>query len=212
MKRSVAILALLAAWLPDARAQKWTVYTNCVLEANAYNDADSFHVKCKRRGYIFRLYFADAPESSRQAPARVAEQAEYWNLSEKDVLAAGAAATRFTQAFLKEPFTVYTRREDARGQSAQPRYYAMVNAGGRWLCEALVENGWARSYGMRVDSLPDGADGRVHRKLLDQKEIKARRAGVGMWSARSTGLRALLERRQAAGVGRGPPPAAEGAP
>ena len=57
---------------------------------------------------VFRLYFVDAPESDRSVPGRVAEQAEYWDVDEEDVLAYAARARAFTVRFLKDEFTVFS--------------------------------------------------------------------------------------------------------
>ena len=41
---------------------KWEVLEGCRLATNSVMDGDSFKVTHKGRGYIFRLYFVDAPE------------------------------------------------------------------------------------------------------------------------------------------------------
>ena len=147
---------------------------------NPANDGDSFHVLQRGREYIFRLYFADAPETSEQVPERVAEQAEHWGTNARRIMESGEAAAQFTAQFLRRPFTVYTRKQDARGESRLPRYYALVEVDGKFLHAALIEAGLARAYGMWTD-LPDGTPGHDHVKDMDRLEAAARRAGRGAW-------------------------------
>jgi endonuclease YncB( thermonuclease family) len=176
----IGLLATLAA-LPAAGAtRKWTVYDKCELIPNDFNDGDSFHVRCKRRHYVFRLCFVDAPETDRSIPGRLTEQAQYWDIKEKDALRLGKEAARFTGDFLKREFKVYTKREDARGRGERPRYFAMVEAGGKFLSMALVENGLARIYGKRLN-LPNGLSWRKYKARLETAERKAKREGQGAW-------------------------------
>jgi endonuclease YncB( thermonuclease family) len=163
-----------------AWAKDWSKYENCELVSNEFNDGDSFHVKCGRRTYIFRLHFVDAPETSKMIPDRVAEQAELWKVSESRVLASGKEAAEFTRRFLKKPFTVHTKREDAMGRSKKPRYFAFIETQEGFLSRALIDNGLARVYGVRR-ALPDGTPAKSYLKKLDQAAIKARRLGMGIW-------------------------------
>jgi endonuclease YncB( thermonuclease family) len=187
---AVALLLLAAGW--PKRNTAWQTLEGCRLLPNAANDGDSFHVLHRGKEYIFRLYFADAPETSEQVPERLAEQAEHWGLEPRKVMAAGEEAGRFTAEFLRRPFTVRTRMQDARGSSRRKRYYALVEADGRPLHEALVEAGLARVYGMWAD-LPDGTAARDHVKALDRLEKAARRGARGAWKARAGSMARLRE-------------------
>lgn len=183
LKRVIVIYSATAAILfcpCSAWSKSWSKYENCELVPNESNDGDSFHVKCGRNTYIFRLHFVDAPETSKMIPERVAEQAELWQVSEAQVLASGKKASEFTRQFLKKPFTVYTKREDAMGRSKKPRYFAFIETQEGFLSKALVDNGLARVYGIRR-VLPDGTTAKSYLKLLDQAAIKARRLGMGIW-------------------------------
>lgn len=158
------------------------MFTNCTLLARAANDGDSFHVLANGTGYIFRLYFADCPETDLQVPARVQEQADYWGVGRSDALDAGAEAKRATRRALQKPFTVQTRFEDARGQSEQRRFFAFIVTRKGLLHEHLVAHGLARSYGRHQD-LPDGTPWRRHLNRLDALEERARQKKVGLWAA-----------------------------
>jgi endonuclease YncB( thermonuclease family) len=185
--------ALAACWLalaaagatagePPKAAAGWSVFTNCTLLARAANDGDSFHVQANGAEYIFRLYFADCPETDLQVPARVQEQASYWGVGRAEALEAGADAKRFARRALREPFTVQTRFEDARGQSDRPRYFAFIVTRAGLLHEQLVACGLARSYGMHQD-LPDGTPWRKHVRRLDAMEHQARQKKLGLWAS-----------------------------
>ena len=69
---------------------------------------------------------------------------------------------------------------DARGRSDKPRYYAIIEAGGVPLADALVAGGLARIYGADTE-LPDGSESRGYWKHLRQVERKARREQQGAW-------------------------------
>jgi endonuclease YncB( thermonuclease family) len=122
----------------------------------------------------------DCPETDLSFPERVAEQADYWGISEASAVRLGHRATAFTRGFLKGPFTVYTKKEDARGRSEKRRYFAMVEAGGVFLTEALLTNGLARAN--RADTAqPDGTKSRTYWQHLRQVELKAKREKRGGW-------------------------------
>jgi endonuclease YncB( thermonuclease family) len=182
------LLAVAALWALTASrsdsANRWYTYDECSLIENDSNDGDSFHVARNSSHYIFRLYFVDTPESNRSYPERVKAQAEYWGISEAQVLKLATEAKRFSQRFLVKGFTVYSKREDARGRSDRKRYYAVVKAGGRDLAEALVTEGLARVYGHDT-MLPDGKSAKKHWAELKVLERAAKRAGRGAWGLAS---------------------------
>jgi len=158
----------------------WETLEGCQLIRNDSNDGDSFHVRHDGQDYIFRLYFVDTPESDELIPARVQEQAEVFGTNTQRVLAVGAQATRFTARQLARPFTVVTRRENARGMSRLPRYFAFVTtADGQDLGELLVAEGLARSYG--VAAAPPGKRIEQLRRRYDTLEARAKAARLGAW-------------------------------
>jgi endonuclease YncB( thermonuclease family) len=171
---------------PAAEEKKWTVFEDCTLIENASNDGDSFHVKYKKRSYIFRLYWTDAPETDTRYPERVHEQAEYFDISDEAALRTGEAATRFSLDRLKEGFTVYTTYEDARGASDKKRYYAMIKAGDVFLAESLVAAGLARLKGYRPNP-PGALSDRTFTLRLMGLEKTARKEGRGAWGKGTTG-------------------------
>jgi endonuclease YncB( thermonuclease family) len=172
-------------------AGTWETWENCRLVANDANDGDSFHVR-KNGGnytYILRLYFVDAAETDRSLEERMQDQADYWGISVQDVYKLGIEGTKFTQSFLKEGFTVYTRKQDARGRSKKSRYFALVEAEGCFLSDALMKEGLARFYGAQAD-MPPGLPGtsRFRLRLKDsEKQAKANRKG-GWGLAKTDGL------------------------
>lgn len=181
--RRFVIFGLLFLSQISFAADRWYEYQDCKHLAEEYYDGDSFHVKTKSDHFIFRLYFVDAPETDTSIPDRVKEQAEYWNITEERLLKVAAEAKEFTEKFLSNGFIVYSKRQTARGQSKKERFFAMVKVNDRYLCEALVENGYARVYGAWSD-LPDGTNSRKFISHLKALEIKARRAGKGAWAGK----------------------------
>jgi endonuclease YncB( thermonuclease family) len=127
----------------------------CELLEGEYRDGDSFHVRVlgpspqTEKEKIFRLYFVDTPETCLDFPKQVGDQMRDFGLDrEADLVAAGQAAADFTYRLLRgQRFEVFTRWEDARGNSALPRYYGVVRVGVRNLGEELVRAGLARAYG-----------------------------------------------------------------
>jgi len=177
----LCLIAVQSAMPRAAAAKPWKTCEDCTLRRHPANDGDSFHVRYKNRSYIFRLYYVDAPETDRSVEERVVEQAGYFDISESDAIRLGKAARAFAEDFLKDGFTVYTKSEDARGRSKKKRYYAMVKAGGKYLSEALVENGLCRIYGRPERRLPNGIGGSTYRMRLKGEEEKAKRNGLGGW-------------------------------
>jgi endonuclease YncB( thermonuclease family) len=185
--RAAAALALLPALLLTLGAKPpappaWRRYEACTLIEHPANDGDSFHVRAGRRHRILRLYFVDAPETAATFPERLEAQAAYWTLTPPAAQQLGKEAGAFARALLAQPFTVYTRFEDARGNSDRPRHYAMLQtADGRWLSACLVEAGLARLYG-KPTALPDGTSARRYRAALRRLERQAREQGRGGWA------------------------------
>lgn len=182
MHRILLLLgALFLFCTPSSFANKWRLLEGCTLIPNESNDGDSFHVKYKRRKYIFRLYFADAPETDMSFPDRVAQQAEYWHISDRAVVRLGHEAAKFTRKFLENGFTVHTQLIDARGRSDKERFYAFVNVGDKTLAEELVRNGLARVFGQDSD-LPDGTRSTTFWWRLKTAEREAKKNRVGAFA------------------------------
>ncbi len=164
-----------------AKPKPWDELSGCRIIPHSGNDGDSFHVDHDGKEYIFRLCFVDCPESSDSLQKRVEEQAEWWGIEERAVLLRGADATVFTRNFLKDEFTVFTRYDDARGRSVLKRNFAMIRVGNRFLCEALVKAGLARTYGYPC-VLPTGQSAKSYRAQLDLLEERARNERKGAWA------------------------------
>jgi endonuclease YncB( thermonuclease family) len=126
----VAVFSLVATPVPTG----WTALDNCRLEQTNYADGDSFHVIHRGRN----LYFVDCPETDMRFPKRIQEQMKAFGLDEKALVAAGHPAHDFSSRMLSQPFTVLTKWEDARGASAQERFYAVVLIDKKNLAEELV--------------------------------------------------------------------------
>lgn len=174
-------VALLCAAPESEAAKAWRTKEGCTLVENPANDGDSVHVRIGRRTYILRLLWVDAPETDNRFPERLAEQAAYFGITPEAALKVGKDAQRFTHAFLsRQPFTVYTQFEDARGSSEKDRDYAIIKSGGVYLMEALVSNGLARIHGIQ-EMPPDGPSAGVMRMRLRTLEAEAKRMRRGAW-------------------------------
>ncbi len=165
-----------------AQSKKWKIYKDCVFLSDEYYDGDSFHVKHGNKHVIIRLCFVDAPETDTSVQDRLMEQADYWDVSIKQVMDTGDKAKVFAEKFMKNGFTVHTQGIDARGRSKRQRLFGMISVKGRYLCEALVENGLARVYGFKP-ILPGGISGFAYENLLQEIEKQAKAAGKGIWGS-----------------------------
>ena len=168
--------------LPVASARGWTELDNVIYEKEKYSDGDSFRAKRNRSTYIFRLYFVDTPETDARFPNRIKKQADYFGIEVDQAMEGGEDAAKWLHDLLQsqERLTVYTRYDDARGASDRKRYYAMIKIGDRWLSELLVENGFARVFGMDSE-LPDGTSARNYWSRLRKLEKKAKAEQRGLW-------------------------------
>jgi endonuclease YncB( thermonuclease family) len=177
-----ALLTLLLA-LPTSSwgAKKWRTKEGCTLIENEANDGDSVHVRVAKRHYIFRLLWVDTPETDDRFPERVAEQAAYFGITPQQAISVGKDSVKFSAAFLKSPFTVYTQFDDAMGSSDKDRDYAVIKSGETYLMEALVSNGLARIHGLQ--ELPDdGPTVSTMRLRLKGFEADARKNRRGGWA------------------------------
>ncbi|MFT5496446.1 MAG: endonuclease YncB(thermonuclease family) [Kiritimatiellia bacterium] len=184
--RTDLLLLLLTGLACQADDEKnWKTFEHCTLIENDSNDGDSFHVKYNKRSYIFRLYWTDAPETDNRYPDRVHEQAEYFGIDDTAALRIGKDAAHFSREKLKEPFTVFTTYEDARGASDKKRYYAMIKVGDTFLSESLVEAGLVRLKGFRPNP-PGAVSDRTFTTRLMGLEKTARKEGRGGWATTKT--------------------------
>ena len=181
----VWVIVAIAAPAAGSKAApaKWFTFANCHFLSEENRDADSFHVMTDdQRQFVFRLYFVDAPETDTSFKERVREQAEYFGISETEVLKMGEASKRFTAECLKDSFAVTTRFQNAGGRGRLPRYYALIDlGGGRDLGEMLVRYGWARAKGT-VAILPNGTRAKDHMARLTKLEAEARAKRLGLWA------------------------------
>jgi DNA uptake protein ComE-like DNA-binding protein len=191
-----ALIGAAIVWPPlvDFGARDdWTVLENCHFIVNPADDRDSFHVSVGTREYLFRLYVVDAPETDATNPARLIEQAKYFQITVPQAIEVGRAAKEFTQEKLSDPFTVFTRMSDAMGQSRIERFYAFVQTKDGDLGEQLVRNGLARNYGFKA--VPPGLkNSRVELEKLQQLEDEARQEKIGGWGANAGRLNARLQK------------------
>jgi len=179
----IALLGVAVLWLAvvDLGARDdWTVLENCHFIVNPADDGDSFHVSVSNKECIFRLYLVDAPETDARTPARLIEQAKYFQITVPQAIEVGEAAKEFTREKLSEPFTVFTRMWDAMGDSKIQRFYAFVQTKEGDLGEQLVRNGLARNYGFK-GAPPGLKNSRLELEKLQQLEDEAKKDRIGAW-------------------------------
>jgi endonuclease YncB( thermonuclease family) len=160
---------------------EWEKLDGCRFKTSAYHDADSFHVMHGGKEYIFRLYHVDAPEVDKEFPERVAAQKKYFAINQATLFQVAQTATLFTEQQLTGGFTVYTRWQDARGNSQLPRYYGLVAVRGVNLGQLLVEQGLARVHGAPANGNPFQPEAKIL-AALHQAESEARTARRGAWA------------------------------
>lgn len=178
------ILSALVLSFP-LHARVWTELDNVSFEKNEANDGDSFHARRNSSEYLFRLYYVDTPETDLRYPDRVKEQAEYFGVTPEQAVEGAKEAAAYVAKLLKDKnLTVYTRYADARGASSIKRYFAMVKIGERWLSELLIEQGYARVYGVGTE-LPDGTDEKTYWSRLHKLEKEAKENNRGLWGTAS---------------------------
>ncbi|MBI3415163.1 MAG: thermonuclease family protein [Verrucomicrobia bacterium] len=186
----VLVWALLLSLFPSLAAErkrpaatpKWDVLYGCRLLRESHRDGDSFHVSVGRREYIFRLYFVDAPETDTSFLDRNREQCEYFGVSERELRKAAEAARQVTADLLQKPFVVTTRWQNAMGRSVLPRYYGMVEIGGKDLAAILVSRGLARAKG-KTAILPNGESAKAHMENFRRLEAAAKIKRLGIWAS-----------------------------
>lgn len=162
--------------------KKWQTLENCRYVERDGNDGDSFGVQCGRNKFIVRLYFVDSPETRADYEGdRVREQMKYFGVTFEDTLGAGHRANQLAHNVLGGPFVVQTKKASAPGRSSEPRYYGLVQVGGRYLHEALLAEGLARVKGVTT-ALPDGTPSKAHLGRLRALENQAHAERRGVWA------------------------------
>lgn len=180
---TVLTLLLFVVLGPSSAAERrqWVTLADCQYVEAKDNDGDSFRVRCGTNEFNLRLYFVDAPEINLRYPERTREQSEYFGVTLDETLRAGAKAKQAMQAMLQDAFVVRTRWASAAGRGRETRYYAVVEAGGKNLAEALVSQGFARTKGTIVN-LPTGEKAKAYREKLEALEREARQKRLGVWA------------------------------
>jgi len=179
--RFLLLLAFFSSQAFAADRKEWSTFTDCRYVAHKNNDGDSFHVRCGADEFVLRLYFVDTPETNMTYGNRTQEQAAHFGATLDQTLKAGAKARAFVQGTLQAPFTVITRKAYAQGAAKDPRYYGMVQVGGKGLDEMLVLAGLARVKGVSVN-IPGGEKGRAHAQRLQVLEEHAKAKRRGLWA------------------------------
>ena len=167
---------------PESQVGGYEVYRDCKLLDHPSNDGDSFLVGlADGREKVFRLYFADAPESAfrryRSGETnfdRIRSQArDMGGITPEQAVQIGKKAKIFTLKLLKrKPFTIYTKW-DSPFQDQRFHAFVEVESQGksRWLHELLIEKNLARILTKPAD-LPDGTDAKQQLEKL--RQIRAR--------------------------------------
>ena len=179
--RIFLLLFLLSFQAVAADKKDWATLADCHYVAHKNNDGDSFHVRCGADEFVLRLYFVDTPETNLTYGERTRQQAEHFGVTLDETLKAGAKARVFVRDTLNAPFTVLTRKAYAQGAAKDPRYYGMVQVGGKGLDEILVLAGLARVKGVAVN-IPGGEKARAHSQRLLLLEEHAKQKRRGLWA------------------------------
>ena len=180
--RIYLLLFFLSAGATAADRKEWTTLTDCLYVSHHNNDGDSFHVRCGADEFVLRLYFVDTPETNLTYGERTRKQAEHFGATLDETLKAGAKARVLVRDTLRVPFVVLTRKAYAQGGAKDPRYYGMVQVGGKGLDEILVLAGLARVKGVAVN-IPGGEKSRAHAERLLVLEEHAKQKRRGLWAA-----------------------------
>ena len=175
------LLSLVAGASHAAVSRAWITLTNCQYVATKDGDGDSFRVRSGMNEFSLRLYYVDAPETTLTYGERVHQQSEHYGITLDETLKTGAKARERVQELLRESFTVHTRWASAAGRGREPRYYGLVEVGGKSLAEVLVSEGLAQVKGV-APNLPSGEKASAYMKRLDDLEHKARQKRLGAWA------------------------------
>ena len=161
--------------------KEWIKLTDCRYIDAPDNDGDSFRVRGGDKEFTARLYYVDAPETNLRQPERTHEQSKYFGITMDESMKAGEKAKQRTKELLQKPFAIWTRWSTAGGRGRESRYYVIVEVDGKDLSEILINEGLARTKGVRVES-PSGEKAKAHMERLDTLEAAAREKHLGAWT------------------------------
>ena len=178
---AVLMFVVASSNVSAAERKQWQQLTQCRYVEKQYNDGDSFRVRCNDSEFVLRLYYVDAPETDLLNGARVGEQRAYFGVTIEDILATGERATMRVREILQEPFEVSTRWAVGGGRSKEPRFYGLVDVGGKRLIEVLLAEGLARTKGVVVN-LPTGEKSKMYLERLRDLERQAKDQKMGAWA------------------------------
>ena len=108
--------------------------------------------------------------------SRVSISASHWTIR------SSAKARDTVRELLREPFVVWTRWATASGRGKEPRYYGLVETGGKSLVEQLVARGLARIKGVGA-RLPTGEKSKTFVEKLRALEAEAKHKRLGIWAS-----------------------------
>jgi len=111
----------------------------------------------------------------------VLEQSKHFGGTLDEALRAGDKAKIRVREILQGPFSVHTREATAGGGGKEPRYYALIEIGGKPLAEILVAEGLARTKGI-FPNLPSGEKGKAYKARLEALEDEAHQKRLGVWA------------------------------
>ena len=191
----IAICLVFSVPLSAAAAKPLQKLENCTLVPTNWADGDSFRIKTADGAqHTIRLYGVDCLETdvnSETDERRLRQQRQYFGIttsggggrqSIKLAQDFGRKAAETTAGLLRQPFTVHTRFQDARGDPRFKRVYGIVTcADGSDLASELVKAGLARAYGFDSDT-PDGKTYKQAQEALRTLELQAAKSGVGIWA------------------------------
>ena len=150
---------------------QWERISGCHLLNNAQNDGDSFLIRDGyNRTYRVRLYFVDTPETHDND--RIADQADYFDISRSEAVGIGKRARAFTKKVLENGFSITTRHQ----YFGEREYVIVTLPNGQDLGTMLVERGLARIHGAPVA----GSDAIMNQ--LYQAERSAQQRQQGGWN------------------------------
>jgi len=181
-----AIPALLFVAAPASAVDALQAFASARLVENQQHDGDSFYVVADDQQILVRLYFVDCPEATTSATsdaARVREQARYFGLPDATrVVHFGKEAGKFVSQVLAKPFTLHTAFAASPGRSTARRVYGFITtADGNDLATLLVQNGYARTYGIGRET-PQGVSRDEMVGRLHDLEVAAMMKRTGIWA------------------------------
>ena len=181
-----AIPGLLLVAVPASAIDALQSFASARLVENRQHDGDSFYVDVGDRQILVRLYFVDCPEATTSATsdaARVREQARYFGLPDATrVVHFGKEAGKFVSQVLAKPFTLHTAFATSPGRSTERRVYGFITtADGGDLATLLVQNGYARTYGIGRET-PQGVSRDEMIGRLRDLEVAAMMKHAGIWA------------------------------